>query len=136
MLPGVKSVSPNSGSIAGQQLTIAGSGFSTNSSVVQVTVNGTVCDVASSSLTQIVCNLRPQDNTANSKLTTNSNSQTNGYFSGAGLSYSRYDISKLTAQNVAGLRNAIQTNSSQITLQETGYRGDLKSGNYYGSYYG
>lgn len=110
-------MTPNSGSIAGQKLTITGSGFSMNSSLIKVKVDENECDVVSSSLTQIECNLKPRNTSLSSKLITNSANQKNPYFSGSGLNYKRYDISKLSQQNIANLRNAINTNSSQITLQ-------------------
>jgi hypothetical protein len=136
VLPGISSVSPNSGSPAGQQLTITGTGFSTNTSVIDVSVGGTNCDVVSASLSQIVCNLNPQNTSATAQLPTNDGSQTDGFFSGAGLNYARYNISGLSQNNIAGLRSAIQTNSPQLILQESGYRGDIKTGNYSGTYYG
>ena len=116
VLPGINNISPNSGAVAGQKITITGSGFSANSSIVAVSVDNNACDVVSSSLTQIVCNLRNRNISLTSKLATNSANQTNGYFSGAGLRYRRYDISKLSQQNLAGLRAAINSNSSQLTL--------------------
>jgi hypothetical protein len=61
VLPAVYSFSPNSGAEAGQQLAINGSGFSTNSSVISVTVDGNTCDITSSTASTINCNLRPRD---------------------------------------------------------------------------
>jgi len=58
VLPGVSSVSPNSGTYSGNTLTITGRGFSTAKSSIAVEVNGTICDVTSSTLTQVVCQLR------------------------------------------------------------------------------
>ena len=58
VLPGVSSVSPNVGTYSGNTLTIAGRGFSNIPSAITVDVNGTICDVTSSTLTQIVCKLR------------------------------------------------------------------------------
>lgn len=48
VLPAIKSFSPNSGSLAGQKLSIQGTGFSTVSSEITVTVDGTPCSVLSS----------------------------------------------------------------------------------------
>lgn len=58
MLPDVKSVSPNIGTYLGNRITIAGAGFSTNTSLIDVKVNGTTCDVFNSTLSKIVCDLR------------------------------------------------------------------------------
>lgn len=69
-------------------------------------------------------------------LDTNSSSQVGGYFSGVGLKYQRYDITNLGTKTPEGLRNAIQSSSASITLVESGYRGEIKTGDYYGSYYG
>jgi len=110
-------VSPNTGSVAGQKLNIKGSGFSMDKSLIKVSVDENECDIVSSSLTQIECNLKPRNASLSAKLQTNSGSQKNGYFSGAGLNYRRYDISKLSPQNIANLRTAINNNSPQLTLQ-------------------
>jgi len=98
-------------------LNIKGSGFSTITSAIKVSVDENECEVVSSSLTQIECNLKPRNTSLNTKLDTNSGSQKNGYFSGTGLNYRRYDISKLSPQTTANLRTAINNNSPQLTLQ-------------------
>jgi hypothetical protein len=101
--------------VAGQQLTITGTGFSTISSNIAVTVDGTNCDVASSTITSITCNLRQKDTSATAKIgTTNAGTQANGYFSGTGLKYSRYNISNLGNKTPAGLRAAIASSSATI----------------------
>lgn len=51
ILPAVSSISPNSGALQGQQLTITGSGFSNNKKNVSVSIDGVNCDVISSSTT-------------------------------------------------------------------------------------
>jgi hypothetical protein len=136
VLPAVQSVTPASGTYSGQTITITGAGFSTNASVVKVSVNGTVCDVASSTLGQIVCRLRQKQASDNAQLSTDSGSQVSGFVSGSGLKYSRYSIGNLSSKTPTDLRNAILSNSSQIALVESGYRGEIESGDYYGSYYG
>ncbi len=83
-----------------------------NSSLIKVEVDENDCDVVSSSLTQIECNLKARNTSNSSKLITNSANQTNPYLSGSGLNYKRFDISKLSQQNIAGLRSAINANSS------------------------
>ena len=123
MLPGISSVSPNVGTYSGNTLTITGRGFSTIPANIAVDVNGTICDVSSSTLTQIVCNLREKQLSNHSILTTNSASQVNGYTSGSGLKYRRYRTGSLTDNTPDGLRNGIAAGSSQLTLDEEGYRG-------------
>lgn len=116
VLPGVISVSPSIGTYSGNTLTITGRGFSNHPSVIQVDVNGTSCDVVSSTLTQIVCELQEKTLSDHSLLSTNSGSQTNGYTSGSGLKYRRYSINNLSNKTPDGLKTAIASGSSQITL--------------------
>ncbi len=104
--------------------------------MITVTVDGNPCDITSSTLSNINCNLRSRNLSLSQKLLTNSTSQQNAYVSGTGLNYQRYDITNLATKTVAGLRAAINANSNTITLQESSYRGDIKTGNYYGTYYG
>jgi hypothetical protein len=42
----------------------------------------------------------------------------------------------LPTKTIAGFRAAVASNSTSIVLQESSYRGDIKTGNYYGTYYG
>lgn len=53
VLPAVESVTPNEGLAGGQTIMISGSGFSTTTSDVSVSVDGVACDIESSSLTEI-----------------------------------------------------------------------------------
>uniref|UniRef100_A0A3P8VH65 PKHD1 like 1, tandem duplicate 2 n=1 Tax=Cynoglossus semilaevis TaxID=244447 RepID=A0A3P8VH65_CYNSE len=56
LTPVISEVSPRRGGTAGgTRLTISGSGFSTNTADVSVTIAGSVCDIESSSDTEIVC---------------------------------------------------------------------------------
>ncbi|KAM3858592.1 fibrocystin-L-like [Diretmus argenteus] len=56
LTPVVTEVSPRRGGTAGgTRLTITGSGFSTNSNEVNVTIAGSVCDVQSANDTRIIC---------------------------------------------------------------------------------
>jgi hypothetical protein len=89
-LPTITAVSPPTGNIGGQHLTIAGTGFSGNLTNNSVTVDGNPCLVTSSSNNQIKCTLQPQNLTLSTQLLTNSFAQQNGFFSGAGLRYARY----------------------------------------------
>jgi len=92
VLPSVVSVSPNSGNQGGQLLTIKGSGFSQNIKNNSVSVDGNDCKVTSVDRDTLKCTLQAQDHTTSSKLSTTSASQQNGYFSGSGLEYARYNI--------------------------------------------
>lgn len=136
VLPEIKTITPNYGAEFGQRIKIQGSGFTSTTSLVEVSVDGNICDVVSSTMSEIVCNLRARNSSLTSKLETNSGSQIQGYFSGSGLNYRRYDITNLGTKTYDGLRSAIQTNSSSISLVESGFRGEIKSGAYYGSNYG
>uniref|UniRef100_UPI0037E8D1AF fibrocystin-L-like n=1 Tax=Semicossyphus pulcher TaxID=241346 RepID=UPI0037E8D1AF len=56
LTPVISKVSPHRGGTAGgTRITITGSGFSTDQSKVKVTIAGSVCDVQSTSNTQIIC---------------------------------------------------------------------------------
>lgn len=136
VLPAIYSLTPNSGALAGQTVNINGTGFSNNASEITVTVDDNDCLVTASTINSITCSLQPRNPNASSLLATNSASQTNGYFSGTGLNYKRYDISTLNTKNIAGLKAAISSNSPSIVLQESSYRGEISTGNYYGTYYG
>lgn len=115
VLPAIYSFTPKSGGLAGQTININGTGFSNNASEITVKVDNNNCVITASTLSTITCNL--QQRSASALLSTNSASQANGYFSGTGLNYKRYDISNLKAQNIAGLKAAISSNSSSIVLQ-------------------
>ena len=49
VLPLVESVTPNEGLVGGQDISITGKGFSTDQSVIDVSVDGVACDITSSS---------------------------------------------------------------------------------------
>lgn len=93
-LPTITSVSPSSGNIGGQYLTIKGNGFSPNLKNNSVTIDGTNCKITSSANGQINCILNPKSSTT-TELSTNSSSQQNGYFAGAGIQYARYSVTTL-----------------------------------------
>lgn len=67
-----------------------------------------------------------------SLLTTTSGSQTNGYLSGAGITYARYAYSG----SMSSFITAVRTNNVSVlgTPDEKGFRAELKEGNVYGSY--
>jgi hypothetical protein len=60
VLPSINSLSTTSGYVSGQDLTIEGLGFSNNPNKIEVKVDNTICDVAKSTLTSIICRLRPK----------------------------------------------------------------------------
>lgn len=130
-LPTVSAVSPASGNVGGQYLTISGTGFSPNPKNNTVTVDGNDCSVTSSSNYEIKCTLAAKGSSS-SKLSTNSSSQVNGYFSGAGLKYARYAVTSsidTLSKFVTAVRAA---NTAALgTPAEEGYRADLREGNFH-----
>ena len=94
LTPTVASISAHSGGNEGNRLTIKGTGFSINPSNITVTVAGIPCDVISSSLREIVCDVG-KDYPGNNygKLSTNSSSQVGGYLSGSGFKYRVFNMS-------------------------------------------
>uniref|UniRef100_UPI003AACF14E PKHD1 like 1, tandem duplicate 1 n=1 Tax=Centroberyx gerrardi TaxID=166262 RepID=UPI003AACF14E len=69
LTPLIAEVSPRRGGTAGgTRLTITGSGFSTNSSEVKVTIAGSVCDVQSANDTLIVCVTNAQPRSQETKV--------------------------------------------------------------------
>jgi hypothetical protein len=135
--PYVDSISQSSGSPLGHALVITGGGFSRTASRNMVIVGGSLCDVVSSSETQIVCNTRPFDPSLSTlgRVPTNSTAQLNGTISGAGIRFKRYNISNLATRSVAGLRAAILANNSQAVEVESGIATELRSGNDIGGNY-
>ena len=85
----VHSVMPHGGSTRGGSLvTIAGSGFGTNVSDIEVDVNGIPCDVHSLNTTHISCwTGRPQDNDPSIAHEDGSYSVTDGGYRFRGISY-------------------------------------------------
>lgn len=123
VLPAVYSLTPDKGGLSGQTININGTGFSTNSSEISVKVDNNDCVVTASTISSITCNLPPRNPSVSSLLSTNSTGQINGYISGTGLNYKRYDISGLSSKDIAGLKAAIAANSPSIVLVESSYRG-------------
>lgn len=123
-MPTVSSVSPNSGNIGGQFLSITGTGFSRNPANNTVSVDGTNCAVTSASENLLTCTLSKRDSSKTTLLPTNSTSQKNGYFAGAGLQYARYTYSGTLPEFISGVRAA------NLTLLgsplEVGFRAELK----------
>lgn len=130
VLPAISAISPNSGSAAGQLLSITGSGFSLDKTKVSVSVDGIPCAVVDSTLTNINCQLAKKNNNASTALPTNSASQQQGYYSGNGLAYTRYNLG-----SIRGIAN-FQNSYASLTVLESGFRGEIETGDYYGSYYG
>lgn len=95
---------------------ISGSGFSANSSKIDLSIDGVGCDILSSTLSEVNCRLKPKQ-TSNSALlsTPNPSTQTKGFIGGAGFDYERYNISSLSTRDIATLKAAL-TSGSEITL--------------------
>ena len=131
-LPTIQSVSPSSGNLGGQYVTIAGTGFSNEPTNNSVTVDGNDCKVTSSFNEEIQCTLAPKNNGVSSLLSTNSSGQVSGYFSGAGLKYARYTTSSsinTIAEFVAAVRSS---NTGALgTPSEVGFRADMREANVY-----
>ncbi|XP_045897368.1 fibrocystin-L-like, partial [Micropterus dolomieu] len=69
LTPVINEVSPRRGGTAGgTQLTIAGSGFSTDMNEVNVTIAGSVCDVQSTNNTHIICVTNAQQQSQETKV--------------------------------------------------------------------
>ncbi|XP_057211103.1 fibrocystin-L-like [Triplophysa rosa] len=69
LTPVITDVTPRRGGTAGgTRLTITGSGFSTNSSKINVTIAGSVCDVQSANETQIICVTKEQPKSQETKV--------------------------------------------------------------------
>lgn len=111
-LPTISSIAPSQGNLGGQYLVIGGTGFSANTNNISVTVDNNVCTVTKSSENQISCTLSPRNSTLSSKLQTNSTNQLNGYFSGAGLNYSRYSVP--WPINITVFTQAVRQNNPSI----------------------
>ena len=131
-LPTIKNVSPVNGNIGGQYLTISGTGFSNTPQNNTVTVDGNDCKVTSSNNDQIKCTLAPRNTSLSSQLATDSGSQVNGYFSGAGLRYARYTRSS-AIDTISKFVTAVRAadTGSLGTPQEEGFRGDIREANVY-----
>lgn len=133
--PRVLSVNSHQGGDFGQTITINGNGFSTDSTQIQVKAANVPCDVTSSTETQVTCKVRPNPNgnTFGVLPTNTAGTQLKGFLSGSGLTYKRYDVSGLSSKTLPNFRANIAT--SNVTLLESGWRGDLMSPDIYGTNY-
>jgi hypothetical protein len=136
-LPVVASISPVNGNQGGQYLTITGTGFAGQNENNTVTIDGNPCVVNSSSENQIQCTVAPRNLTLSSLLpATNSSAQVNGYFAGSGLNYARYSVPSNANPTVFASAVRAQNSTYLGAPLEIGFRGELKEGDVYGSYYG
>lgn len=62
VIPAVSSLSPNSGFTSGQSISIQGNGFSVDPTKIKVSIDNVNCDVTSSTLHSINCQLQPKVN--------------------------------------------------------------------------
>ncbi len=86
-------MNPNNGSIAGQQLTIKGTGFPASNKDkdrIKVTVDNTDCQIVQTSANEIRCNLKKRSATS-LKIVNPLNSSASKYTSGSGFKYSLYN---------------------------------------------
>lgn len=114
--PAITGLSTHTGGSAGNELTISGTGFSTETNNITVTAANIPCKVTSATANSIKCTVAadPAGNTYG-LLSTNSTSQVNGYVSGTGFSYARYDTSGMTIQTIDNFRSLVSTPNEQIS---------------------
>ena len=123
VLPGINSISPSSGYIYGNELTISGIGFPTDKARVSVSVEGVSCNVISSTSSEIVCNLEEKTTqTRKVEMENASLAQSYPYIGGSGFKYTRHDIAHLSPRTSRGLKTAIDTSSTQMGVRESGFR--------------
>ena len=89
-----------------------------------------------SSNNQIKCMLTKKNTSSSDQLSTNSSSQQNGYFGGAGLKYARYSYSS-SINSISKFVDAIRTaNTTALgTPLEVGFRAELREPDIHGTYY-
>ena len=85
---------------------------------MSVSVDTVPCDVISSSITEITCQIQENDLSSSSLLETDSGNQTYGYIGGAGFKYERWDITNLGTRTYAGLKAALDSGSHSMTMDE------------------
>jgi len=136
VLPSVSWISASTGNLGGQYLTIYGNDFSLNPANNTVSVDGTNCAVTAVTSGQLSCTVAPRVPGTTTLYTTTSNSQQNGYPSGAGLQYARYNLP--TGPTMASFVTASRISNATFlgTPLETAVRADMAEGNFYGTYYG
>lgn len=133
-MPSVTSVSPASGFTSGQNLVIQGSGFSIDSSKISVSVDDVPCDITSTTLGKINCQLREKTDQS-ALLNSTVGNQTNGYIGGSGFYYARYSLSGTASNSISSFKAALAAGAN-ATLVEQGKRQTLHTQNIYGTYYG
>lgn len=121
-LPTVTAVSPASGNLGGQIITVSGTGFSGVVANNSVSIDGNNCVVNTVTEQQLTCTLDPRDPAKSALLTTASSSQANGYFAGAGLKYARYGITG--SPSLSTFVTAVRSSNTTFlgSPQEAGYR--------------
>lgn len=123
VLPSISQVSPPTGILGGQILTIDGSGFSNHPSSVTVSVDGVDCHVLSSTTAQITCDLEEKTSSHSGLLDTDVNgTQQDGYLKGGGFHYQRYAVGGI---NFAGFKAALDSGSHSMQLLEERMRAEL-----------
>lgn len=115
--PAISSLSNHASGSKGIDITITGTGFSLDPTEISVTAAGLPCSVTSSSTTQIVCTVGSDisGNTYGLLATNTTHTQTNGYISGTGFNYARYETTSLNSKTISSLRSLIGTANEQIS---------------------
>jgi hypothetical protein len=93
------------------------------------------CTVISSTAKQIKCAVQPNPsgNTFGQLSTNTANTQIKGFLSGAGLDYTRYDITNLNTKTLISFRSNIA--SANLTIVEQSRKPDLMTADIYGINY-
>jgi len=116
VLPAISSFGPTQGGLAGQDLVITGTGFSTNSKNISVSVDGVNCAVQSSTLTSINCRLASKQPTDSAALPSSAGTPVENYIAGVGLKYWRYSTKNLAQNDLNGFKAAVQSKSGNLSL--------------------
>ena len=111
-LPTITSVSPASGNLGGQVITLSGTGFSGVLANNSVSIDGNKCEVNSATEQQLTCTLAARNASLSALLTTTSSTQVNGYFGGAGLKYARYSVAGTTS--LTAFIDAVRVSNSAV----------------------
>lgn len=121
VLPTVESFFPKNGSIAGEQLTIKGTGFpksNKDKKNIEVTLDNTECQIVQTSANEIRCNLKKKS--ANSlKIQNSLNNLEYTYVSGSGFKYSLYEYESSLQSFVTDELNLLSTSKAY----ESGIKG-------------
>lgn len=119
--PTISSVSPSTGSIAGTEVLITGTGFDTNASNNVVNAAGVNCMITSVTETSILCVTEKAPTGYNGgKIINSTATQVAGYISGVGFFNNQFNISACTDKTISGV--IADLNSGSPATTNIGYR--------------